>query len=123
MDAPLSKDVAPPIEVEKPFGSEVDFRGLVEASGMRLVVSMAEDAWPHVWLHDKDEQDYIVRGEGRPIYVVSVAGTPEDDMQTMSREALRRLAYGLQEWAAFEVVERYHRDLERKAVADQEPQP
>ncbi|MBY3314670.1 hypothetical protein [Rhizobium laguerreae] len=68
---------------------------------------------PHVWLHDRDEHDYIVRREDLlPHCVVSVRDVSED--VEGYREVVRRLAYGFNDYAALEVAERHNRDCERE---------
>jgi hypothetical protein len=100
-----------PERVAEPFGIEVDFREVVAMANLRLVVS--GNVFPLIRLHERDGRDYVFEPhEGKRIFMVSVTAA-SDDMETASNEVLRRLAYDLGDYAAFEVVERGRRDDER----------
>jgi len=56
--------------------------------------------------------DYKVPAPGRTIYCIGENNLPSDRFNR-AREILRRLAYGFHNYAAREVVARFHRDLKR----------
>lgn len=112
LDEFLSMEPVPqPRLVKKPFGQKFDYETLIEMSGMQNVVSMPR--YPEVWLHEADECDYLSPRHGRPAYSLSLLKNAAEDEVGMARELLRRLAYGFHDYAAREIVARYHRDVRR----------
>lgn len=117
LDDFLSMEPVPqPRLVKKPFGQKFDYETLIEMSGMQNVVSMPR--YPEVWLHEADEWDYLSPRHGRPAYSLSLLKNAADDEVAMARELLRRLAYGFHDYAAREIVARYHRDVRRAHAAE-----
>jgi len=109
---PFDPKIAAPLAIDAPFGEQIDFSDIVLSSDLPMVVS-GSSAMPHVWLHDRDEHDYIVNREGlKPYCVISVRDLSVD--AGGFREVVRRLAYGFNDYAALEVVERHNRDCERE---------
>jgi DNA-binding MarR family transcriptional regulator len=104
--------VLPPTYRTVPAGIQIAFDELVRTAGMRNVVTLQFP--PEIRLHDGFE-DFVVPRPGRPTYCVSTVRLPFDQ-RARSREVLRRLAYGFFDYAAREIVARYHRDLKRVAV-------
>ncbi|MVT64857.1 ArsR family transcriptional regulator [Bradyrhizobium pachyrhizi] len=104
--------VLPPAYYTVPAGRQIAFDDLVQSAGMRNVVTLPFP--PDIRLHDGFE-DFVVPRAGRPIYCVSAVRLPFDQ-RARSREVLRRLAYGFFDYAAREIVARYHRDLKRAAA-------
>lgn len=117
LDDFLSMEPVPqPRLVKKPLGQKFDYETLIEMSGMQNVVSMPR--YPEVWLHEADECDYLSPRHGRPAYSLSLLKNATDDEVAMARELLRRLAYGFHDYAAREIVARYHRDVRRAHAAE-----
>lgn len=83
---------------------------IAEEAGMRNVVSGRDGT--RVFLIDSD-RDQVISKLGMRFLGVSKRGLPEDP-RDRAREVLRRLAYGFHDWAAREIVGRYHRDLKRE---------
>ena len=83
---------------------------IAEEAGMRNVVSGKDGT--RVFLIDSD-RDQVISKLGMRYLGVSKRGLPEDP-RDRAREVLRRLAYGFHDWAAREIVGRYHRDLKRE---------
>lgn len=90
-------------------GKPVDFLRIVSVAGMKNVVSMP--AYPDIRIHG-GEFDFKVPKAGSPVYCLSGIQLPSQAV-ARAREILRRLAYGYHDWAAREIVSRYHRDLKR----------
>lgn len=105
--------VSPPILKSEPAGRPFDFFKIVEDAGMRNVVSTSSP--PDIRIH-AGETDFKVPRPGRVVYCLAGPNLPLD-RQGRAREVLRRLAYGYHDWAAREVVGRYHRDIKRRQAA------
>jgi len=106
----LSVDpVRPPILKKIPAGRPYDFFELVNDSGMRNVITTSSP--PDIRIHAGDT-DFKTPFPGKVIYCLSGPSLPMDKTDR-AREILRRLAYGYHDWAAREVVSRYHRDIKR----------
>lgn len=103
--------VEPPDIRMEPLGERISFSDLVELAGMKLVIS---GPLPQVQVYDGN-RDFIVRSSGSPIYCVASQTLPNTNSEK-AREIIRRLAYGFQNWAAREVVARYHRDVRRASL-------
>jgi hypothetical protein len=109
-DGFLSVDlIAAPAVREDAAGVRWDFWDLVRQSGMRNVISTNDP--PEIRIYSGDRDFKAVR-PGRVIYCVADVGLPFDK-RDRAREVLRRLAYGFHDWAAREIVSRYHRDVRR----------
>lgn len=109
---PFDLNVLAPLATNAPFGEKIDFRDIVLSAELHMVVS-GESAMPSVWLHDRDEHDYVVhRDDLKPYCMISVRDVSED--ADGFREIVRRLAYGFNDYAALEVAERHNRDCERE---------
>jgi hypothetical protein len=116
LDDFLSLEPVPqPRLVKEPFGHSLAYEALVDMSGLQNVVSMPR--FPEVWLHEEDEFDYLSPRHGNPAYSLSLLKNPSDDDTLMARELLRRLAYGFHDYAAREIVARFHRDVRRAHAA------
>lgn len=74
---------------------------------MRNVVSGKDGT--RIFLIDSDV-DQIISKPGMRLYGISRRRLPSEPRER-AREILRRLAYGFHDWAAREIVGRYHRDL------------
>lgn len=112
LDDFLSLDPVPqPRLVKHPFGQKFDYETIIDMSGLQNVVSMQR--FPEVWLHEDDEFDYLSPRHGNPAYCLSLLKNPREDDVEMARELLRRLAYGFHDYAAREIVARFHRDVRR----------
>lgn len=74
---------------------------------MRNVVSGKDGT--RIFLIDSDV-DKIISKPGMRLYGISRRRLPSEPRER-AREILRRLAYGFHDWAAREIVGRYHRDL------------
>lgn len=98
------------------MGRPLDFSAIVTDAGMPDVVSTHSP--PTVRIHDGDT-DFKVPRAGGAIYCIAGATLPVDP-QPRAREIMRRLAYGYLDWAAREIVARYHRDLRRASLSLQE---
>jgi DNA-binding transcriptional ArsR family regulator len=83
---------------------------VAETAGMRNVVSGNDGT--RIFLIDSD-RDQVISKPGMRLLGVSKRGLPDDPCER-AREILRRLAYGFHDWAAREIVGRYHRDLKRE---------
>jgi DNA-binding transcriptional ArsR family regulator len=105
--------VPPPLYRKEPQGRRVMFDDIVRVAGMRNVVTLP--ALPDVRIHE-GAHDFTVPRIGGAVYCVSEVGLPSDS-RARSREILRRLAYGFFNYAAREIVARYHRDLKRCVAA------
>jgi DNA-binding transcriptional ArsR family regulator len=101
--------VPPPLYGKEPKGRPVSFHDIVRDAGMQNVVTLAVP--PDIRIHG-GAQDFKVPRIGGAVYCISGIALPYDP-QGWSREILRRLAYGFFDYAAREVVARYHRDLKR----------
>ena len=103
--------VYPPRVVGKaPHGREVSFEDLVHSAGMKNVVSGSASSRI---LQIFGDRDIKVPRPGFPTFCLAVLDLGLSDHE-MARETLRRLAYGFHDWAAREVVARYHRDVKRQ---------
>jgi DNA-binding MarR family transcriptional regulator len=101
--------VPPPLYGKEPKGRPVSFHDIVRDAGMQNVVTLAVP--PDIRIHG-GAQDFKVPRIGGAVYCISGIALPSDP-PAWSREILRRLAYGFFDYAAREVVARYHRDLKR----------
>jgi DNA-binding transcriptional ArsR family regulator len=110
--------VPPPKLARIPLGRSIPFDALVESAGMKQVVSSFSP--PEVRVHAGTE-DFKVPRPGCSIYCIGGARLPAEP-RSRAREILRRLAYGGLDWAAREVVARFHRDL-RRSEATSRPAP
>jgi DNA-binding MarR family transcriptional regulator len=108
--------VPPPSYAQQPLGRLVAFDDVVRAAGMRNVVTLSNP--PDIRIHDGLE-DLRVPRIGGPIYCISGLRLPFEE-RARAREILRRLAYGFFDYAAREIVARYHRDLKRASVVTNE---
>ncbi|PDS57283.1 hypothetical protein CO663_18365 [Rhizobium anhuiense] len=108
----IENEPAAPVSVGEVFGVEIEFGDLVAAANLKLIVSGS--VFPLIRLHERDEKDYVFEPqEGRPVFMISVAGAG-DDMKKAFREILRRLVAVFRDYAAFEVLERGRRDANRE---------
>lgn len=96
----------------KPAGVQEDFVQLVADAGFRNVVST--HVWPDVRIHGGND-DFKVVSPGQIIYCIAGRDLPANPT-ARATEIMRRLAYGFHDWAAREIVGRYHRDLKRPSV-------
>jgi DNA-binding transcriptional ArsR family regulator len=101
--------IAPPLVRSKPKGRPVFFEDLLATAGMRNVLTLPRT--PEICLHG-GAYDFKVPASKGPIYCISGATLPADPYRR-AREVMRRLAYGFNDYAAREVVSRYHRDIIR----------
>jgi DNA-binding MarR family transcriptional regulator len=107
--------VPPPHYAREPKGRPLAFDDIVRDAGMRNVVTLSNP--PDIRIHG-GEKDFKVPGIGGPTYCISGVRLPVSP-QERAREILRRLAYGFFDYAAREVVGRYHRDLKRTGPASE----
>jgi len=105
--------IDPPRHEKEPQGRQVAFNDVVSAAGMLNVVTLPTP--PDIRLHD-GTGDFLVPRLGCPVYCISEAELPTGSRER-SREIMRRLAYGFFDYAAREIVARYHRDLKRSTAA------
>lgn len=114
----LSLDpVRPPRPVRAFDTSElISLSCLAEAAGMRNVVSGKDGTRIHLINGDRD---LIVSKLGMRLYGISKKNLSAEPRER-AREILRRLAYGFHDWAAREIVGRYHRDLKTEAQTKRE---
>jgi DNA-binding transcriptional ArsR family regulator len=96
-------------------GVPEEFTTIVTDAALKNVVSM--NTWPDIRIHG-GRQDFKVVSPGKVIYCIAGPLLPSGK-EARAREILRRLAYGYHDWAAREVVARYHRDLKRPAEIPQ----
>ena len=116
-------DPAPiPAPAVKPIatGRKLDFASTVKLSGMKNVVSTFDP--PDVRIHNGD-RDFKAVSPGRVVYCIAERNIPHANEMELAREVMRRLAYGFHDWAAREVVSRYHRDLKREVTKVQRQPP
>jgi hypothetical protein len=104
-----SSPIAPPLVRSKPKGRPVSFEDLLATAGMRNVLTLPRT--PEICLHG-GAYDFKVPASKGPIYCISGATLPADPHRR-AREVMRRLAYGFKDYAAREVVSRFHRDIAR----------
>ena len=104
-----SSPIAPPLVRSKPQGRPMSFEDLLATAGMRNVLTLPRT--PEICLH-AGAYDFKVPAPRGPIYCISGATLPADPHRR-AREVMRRLAYGFNDYAAREVVSRYHRDIAR----------
>lgn len=83
---------------------------------MKNVVSGKDGTRIHLIDGDKD---LIVCKPGMRLYGISKQNLSAEPRER-AREILRRLAYGFHDWAAREIVGRYHRDLKAEAQTKRE---
>lgn len=108
--------VQPPRLGTCPAGNKEDFVQLISVGGLPNVVST--NSWPDVRVHG-GAFDFKVVKPGQVIYCIAGSKLPTD-RTARAREIVRRLAYGFHDWAAREIVGRYHRDLQRSIKASAE---
>jgi hypothetical protein len=106
-----------PAVKETPDGVRCDFFDLVRQSGMRNVVSTNDPPDIRVF---NGFRDFKAVRPGRIVYCLADRNLP-DETRDRAREIMRRLAYGFHDWAAREIVARYHRDV-KQALAGAEAQ-
>lgn len=95
-----------------PAGEKVDLETVAHQAGMRYVVSTSMK--PDVRIH-AGNYDFKVPRPGRMIYCIGEQSLPaRSDSYQWAQEIMRRLAYGFHDWAAREIVSRYHRDIKRQ---------
>lgn len=117
----LSPDpIAAPAVKSVPVGRRVSFFRVVDRANMKNVVSTFNP--PDVRVYDGD-QDFKAVSPGRVIYCIAERNLKGLRGENLAREIMRRLAYAFHDWAAREVVARYHRDLKRVSVVVQRPLP
>jgi DNA-binding transcriptional ArsR family regulator len=104
-----SSPITPPLVRSKPKGRPVSFGDLLATAGMRNVLTLPRT--PEIYLH-AGAYDFKVPASNGPIYCISGATLPADPHRR-AREVMRRLAYGFNDYAAREVVSRFHRDIVR----------
>ncbi|MFX4299973.1 MarR family transcriptional regulator [Pseudosulfitobacter pseudonitzschiae] len=90
-------------------GEDIEFKVIVENSGMKNVVTTQDGFKIRIIPGDRD---LLERGIGYRLYGIASDFLPKNEMDRC-REILRRLSYGFHDWAAREVTSRYHRDLKR----------
>lgn len=116
----LSADPIPsPAIRATPEGGRLDFDEVVRQSGMRNVVSTYDP--PEIRLH-RGPRDFKAVSPGRVVYCIAEVNLPQKP-QDRAREVLRRLAYGFHDWAAREIVARFHRDIKRHLLEATARQP
>lgn len=108
--------VPPPAYAREALGRAVAFDDVVRAAGMRNVVTLSNPL--DIRIHGGLE-DLRVPRIGGAIYCLSGPRLPFEP-RAKAREVLRRLAYGFFDYAAREVVARYHRDLKRASFSPSE---
>ena len=109
--------VRPPKPVRVFDTSEmISLPSLTEAAGMKNVVSGKDGT--RIFLIDSDT-DLIISKPGMRLYGISRRNLPSEPRER-AREVLRRLAYGFHDWAAREIVGRYHRDLKAESHRERE---
>ncbi|WP_421423985.1 MarR family transcriptional regulator [Agrobacterium rosae] len=117
----LSPDPIPAPAVKAvAMGRRVSFFNVVDKANMKNVVSTFDP--PDVRICDGN-QDFKAVSPGRLVYCIAERNLRGLRGEDLAREIMRRLAYSFHDWAAREVVGRYHRDLKRKAVAVQRRLP
>ena len=109
--------IDPPRREQEPRGRQVGFSDVVAAAGMLNIVTLPTE--PDVRLHD-GKGDFLVPGPDCPVYCIAEAELPTPSRER-AREIMRRLAYGFFDYAAREIVARYHRDLKRAGAAPTMP--
>jgi DNA-binding transcriptional ArsR family regulator len=97
----------------QPAGRTISFDTLVHDAEMRNVVTLPNA--PDIRVHG-GTVDFRVPRAGATAYCISGTTLPTSPRER-AREILRRLAYGFGEYAAREVVARYHRDLKGREYA------
>jgi hypothetical protein len=97
--------------LKAPEGETLDLEEVTRLAGMKYVVSNPGGFSIRLV---PGNRDLIERRPGFRVYAIGRDGIPEDP-RAGSREILRRLAYAFHDWAAREIVARYHRDLKRDA--------
>ena len=102
-----------------PDGEAINFAELVQAAGMRNVVT-GNIGVTYTIIPGK--RDLFERGEGYRIFGVGEGNLPNEP-RDRAREIIGRLAYGFHDYAAREIAGRYHRDLKRELEAGQGQQP
>jgi DNA-binding MarR family transcriptional regulator len=107
--------VAPPVLATEPVGRRIAFDDIVCDAGMRNVVTTAHPL--DIRVHG-GSRDFKVPAAGVAVYCISGTTLPANPCDR-AREMLRRLAYGFNDYAAREVVARYHRDLKRATAASE----
>lgn len=121
IDQHLSPDPIPAPGVKAvPVGRRIDFFNLVHKARMKNVVSTFDP--PDIRIH-AGNRDFKAVKPGKQIYCIAEDNLKGLRGEELAREIMRRLAYAFHDWAAREVVARYHRDLKRKAVAVQRRPP
>lgn len=103
--------IAPPAVETYPKGRKLSFGEIVRQAAMRNVVTLSNSL--DIRVHG-GPRDFRVPAAGRTVYCLSGSTLPASSPER-AREILRRLAYGFNDYAAREVVARYHRDLKRAA--------
>jgi DNA-binding transcriptional ArsR family regulator len=102
--------VRPPALGKSPEGRRISFEEIVRSAGMRNVVTLSRPL--DIRLHG-GPLDFKVPTPGGAIYCLAGTTLPAE-REARARELLRRLAYGFNDYAAREVVARYHRDRKRE---------
>jgi DNA-binding MarR family transcriptional regulator len=102
--------VHPPALGRSPAGRGISFEEIVRSAGMRNVVTLSHPL--DIRLHG-GPLDFKVPTPGGATYCLAGTTLPAE-REARARELLRRLAYGFNDYAAREVVARYHRDLKRR---------
>lgn len=113
---PKTLDTAPlpaPTVRSQPEGRPVSFEALVRSAGMRNVVTVPR--LPDIRIHGGNN-DFKVPRPGATTFCIGGSTLPSNARER-AREVLRRLAYEFGEYAAREIVSRYHRDLKAEAGA------
>lgn len=94
-----------------PQGERVDLEEIAHQAGMRYVISTPVK--PDIRIYPGDF-DFKVPRPGRAIYCIGENSLPpRTDRSAWAREVMRHLAYVFHDWAAREIVSRYHRDVKR----------
>lgn len=104
--------VRPPALGRSPEGRRVSFDEIVRSAGMRNVVTLSRPL--DIRVHG-GPRDFKVPMLGGAIYCLAGTTLPAEP-EPRAREMLRRLAYGFNDYAAREVVARYHRDRKREIL-------
>ncbi|MBB4064032.1 hypothetical protein [Gellertiella hungarica] len=101
--------IPPPRLIAHPIGEPVDFFDVARDAGMKIVVSLHSP--PDIRIFAGSGDFKAVR-PGLVSYCIGEDNLPAEGRER-SREIMRRLAYSFHDWAAREIVARYHRDLKR----------
>lgn len=109
----ISPIFPPKVRKTAPEGRKISLADVCVEAGMKYVVS--NNTGDEIRIISGQE-DIRVPSPGKSIFCIAVDESLSQ--KAFAREVMRRLAYGFHDWAAREIVGRYHRDLKRQSTPE-----